>query len=113
MLCDVLDGRVVVSDRLEDVTAVINATSLGMNGGEGPALNLTALSSAAVVMDMVYHPLETQFLTRARAAGHRTVDGLAMLIGQARPSFAALFGQPPPTNIDVRALCIAELEADR
>jgi shikimate dehydrogenase len=111
-LCDLLGGRVVVSDRVEDVTAVINATALGLSGGEGPALNLTDLPPTAVVMDMVYRPLETRFLARARAAGHRTVDGLAMLIGQARPSFAALFGQPPPAHVDVRALCIAALEAD-
>jgi shikimate dehydrogenase len=103
----------VVSDRLEDVTAVINATSLGLNGGEGPALDLAALPKSAVVMDMVYRPLETEFLARARAAGHRTVDGLAMLIGQARPSFAALFGQPPPGDVDVRSLCLAALETDR
>ena len=96
-----------------DVHAVINATSLGLNGGEGPALDLAALPPSAVVMDMVYRPLETAFLARARATGHRTVDGLAMLIGQARPSFAALFGRPAPAHVDVRALCLAALEANR
>lgn len=109
-LCKLLGERAVVSAKLGDVTAVINATSLGLNGGEGPALDFTALPNAAVVMDMVYRPLQTEFLARARAAGHRAVDGLAMLIGQARPSFAALFGQPPPAHVDVRALCLAELE---
>lgn len=112
-LCDLLGGRVVMSDSLEDANAVINATSLGLNGGEGPALDLVALPTSAVVMDMVYRPLETAFLAQARAAGHRTVDGLAMLIGQARPSFAALFSQSAPAHIDVRALCLAVLEADR
>jgi shikimate dehydrogenase len=109
-LCDRLGARVCVSDDLEGVVAVINATSLGLNGGDGPALDFTALPIGAVVMDMVYRPLETSFLARARAAGHRTVDGLAMLIGQARPSFAALFGQPPPAAVDVRVRCLAELE---
>ena len=112
-LRDLLGDRVVVSDSLDDVTAVINATSLGLNGGAGPTLDLAALPTSAVVMDMVYRPLETAFLARARAAGHRTVDGLAMLIGQARPSFAALFGQPPSAHVDVRAGCLAALETDR
>ena len=109
-LCDRLQDRVVVSDRLDDANAVINATSLGLNGGAGPVLNFDALPKAAVVMDMIYRPLETDFLARARGAGHRTVDGLAMLIGQARPSFKALFGREPPAHVDVRALCLAELE---
>jgi shikimate dehydrogenase len=55
-----------------------------------------------VVMDMVYRPLDTPLLIAARALGLRTVDGLAMLIGQARPSFTAFFGLAPP-DIDVRA----------
>lgn len=112
-LCELLGGRVVVSRQLDDAVLVINATSLGLGGGEGPSLDVAALPKAAVVMDMVYRPLETPFLRRARAAGHRGVDGLAMLIGQARPSFAALFGRDPPADVDVRALCLAALEANR
>jgi shikimate dehydrogenase len=112
-LCELLGGQVVISESLAVANAVINATSLGLNGGPGPALDLASVPKSAVVMDMVYRPLETEFLARARASGHRTVDGLAMLIGQARPSFAALFDQPPPANVDVRALCIAAVESDR
>jgi shikimate dehydrogenase len=59
-------------------------------------------------MDMVYRPLRTDFLMRAAASGRATVDGLAMLIGQARPSFQTLFGAAPP-DIDVRGLCLAAL----
>jgi shikimate dehydrogenase len=61
-----------------------------------------------VAFDMIYHPLRTQFLERAAEAGLATVDGLAMLIGQAAPSFEAFFGAAPP-DIDVRALCLAAL----
>ena len=56
-------------------------------------------------MDMVYKPLITRFLDRAAAAGHPTVDGLEMLIGQARPSFEAFFGIAPP-EIDVRRVAL-------
>jgi shikimate dehydrogenase len=43
--------------------------------------------------------------------GRRTVDGLEMLVRQAGPSFEAFYGRVPPADVDVRALCIAALEA--
>ena len=57
---------------------------------------------------MTYRPLETPFLAAARARGLTAVDGLAMLIGQARPSFQAMFGLAPPP-IDVRSLALSHL----
>lgn len=96
-------------EALEDAELIINATSLGLGGGPGPEIDFAALPPSAVVMDMVYKPLETQFLLAARAAGHRTVDGLEMLIRQAAPSFEAFFGQAPPVEVDVRTLCLKAL----
>jgi shikimate dehydrogenase len=63
----------------------------------------------AVIVDMVYKPLHTEFLRRAEAAGRRTVDGLEMLLRQAVPSFEAFFGVTPPAEVDVRALALAQL----
>ncbi len=94
---------------LADAGLVVNATSLGLGGGPGPGIEMSSLPPSAVVMDMVYNPLETQFLSAARAAGHRTVDGLEMLIRQAGPSFEAFFGQAPPEGVDVRARCLRAL----
>ncbi len=88
---------------------VINATSLGLGGGAGPAARLELTPEAAVVVDMVYKPLRTEFLQRAEAAGRRTVDGLEMLLRQAVPSFEAFFGVAPPAEVDVRALALAQL----
>jgi shikimate dehydrogenase len=59
-----------------------------------------------VVMDMVYRPLKTPLLGAAEANGLRLVDGLAMLIAQARPSFRRMFDVDPPA-IDVRARVLA------
>ena len=59
---------------------------------------------------MVYKPIETPLLRRAKALNRRTVDGLAMLIGQAAPSFEAFYGQPPPAGVHVRALALKALE---
>lgn len=91
-----------------DASLIINATTLGLGGGPGPDVPLEQAPPDAVVMDMVYKPLRTGLLERAAAAGRVTVDGLAMLIGQARPSFQTFFGAPPP-DIDVRGLCLAAL----
>jgi shikimate dehydrogenase len=95
-----------------DANALINATPAGYHDGDGPAVPMQRLARGCVVMDMVYRPVRTRFLANAEEAGHATVDGLAMLIGQAVPSFAALFGQDPPP-IDVRALALRSLENDR
>ena len=93
---------------LEGSDALVNATSLGLEGGEPLDVALEALPKGAPVMDMVYRPLETPLLRLARAQGRPAVDGLAMLIGQAIPSYRAFFGAEPPT-IDVRLLAIKAL----
>ena len=90
---------------LEGADAVINATTLGMEGQPPLELSLEAASRSAVVMDMVYRPLKTGLLRAAEARGHPVADGLSMLIGQAVPSFEAIFGRSPPQDVDVRALC--------
>jgi shikimate dehydrogenase len=101
-----LDARAVAEGGLEDAVAkaglIVNCASAA------PPIPLAAAPSSAVVMDLVYRPLATPLLLAARARGLATVDGLAMLIGQARPSFAALFGTEAPA-VDVRALALEAL----
>jgi shikimate dehydrogenase len=102
-------ARSATSAAFEGVSAVINATSAGLANDEAFAVPIEATPPQAVIMDMVYKPLETPLLATARRLGRPTVDGLEMLIGQARPSFTAFFGQPPPGDVDVRALALAAL----
>jgi shikimate dehydrogenase len=90
--------------------SVINATPMGQGGVEGPTAPLFALGAEAVVMDMVYRPLHTALLVEAMARGLVAVDGLAMLIHQAVPSFEAFFGRPPPP-MNIRARVLAALDA--
>ncbi|MEO8811548.1 MAG: shikimate dehydrogenase, partial [Caulobacteraceae bacterium] len=94
------------ADHVAGVQLVINAIPAGV--GEGGGLDLAAARRRTVVMDMVYRPPRTPLLAAAEALGLTTVDGLAMLIGQAVPSFAALFGRAPP-SLDVRALALRAL----
>jgi shikimate dehydrogenase len=98
-----------LDDLLAQAGLVINATSLGLGGGAGPAARLELTPANAVIVDMVYKPLHTEFLRRAEAAGRRTVDGLEMLLRQAVPTFEAFFGLAPPAEVDVRALALAQL----
>lgn len=97
-----LGVRVAGADAETKAALVVNALSVP------PGLDIGALRRDAVLMDMTYRPLLTSFLAAGRARGLNTVDGLAMLIGQARPSFRALFGMDPPP-VDVRALALAAL----
>lgn len=80
--------------------AVINAAS----GGPLPLFD--ALPDTATIMDMTYRPLRTAWLKAAEARGLKTVDGLNMLIEQARPSFEAFYGVPPRAQFDIRALAL-------
>lgn len=89
-------ARLVCSNAVSDAALVVNALSVP------PDVDMAALAPDAVLMDMTYRPLMTGFLRDGADRGHTVVDGLAMLIGQARPSFATLFGIAPP-DVDVRA----------
>ncbi|HEX3066209.1 MAG TPA: shikimate dehydrogenase, partial [Dongiaceae bacterium] len=65
------------------------------------------LPSHAVVADLVYVPLDTPLLAAARAHGLKTVDGLGMLLHQARPGFAAWFGIEPEVTPELREFVLA------
>ena len=95
---------------LGEANLIINATTLGLHGVGAITIPWNLLAPRAVVLDMIYRPLRTQFLEQAKDAGHATVDGLAMLIGQAAPSFEAFFGMTPPA-IDVRRFALSALES--
>ncbi|WCT73283.1 shikimate dehydrogenase [Sphingomonas naphthae] len=96
----------VWDDRGGVLDLVVNATSLGMTGYPPLPLDPTHLPPGAIVYDVVYAPLETELLATARAGGHRTIDGLSMLVGQAAEAFALFFGTPAPRGRDpeLRAL---------
>lgn len=83
---------------LADTALLVNTTSLGMTGQPPLELDLAPLPKEAVVCDIVYVPLETDLLKAAKAKGYRTVDGIGMLLHQARPGFAAWFGIEPQVS---------------
>ncbi|MDD5585830.1 MAG: shikimate dehydrogenase [Alphaproteobacteria bacterium] len=93
---------------LEDAALLVNTTSLGMNGQPPLDMDLAPLPSGAWVTDIVYTPLETALLRRARQRNLRVVDGLGMLLHQARPGFAAWFGVEPEVTGDLREAVLAD-----
>ncbi len=89
-----------------DARLLFNATSLGMAGQPPLVLDLSPLPPECTVFDAVYVPIETLLLASARQRGLATIDGLAMLIGQAAVAFGIFYGQPAPRahDAELRAL---------
>jgi shikimate dehydrogenase len=106
-----LGGPIHVADRppLEDAALLVNTTSLGMQGQPGLEVDLAPLPASAVVADIVYVPLETRLLAAARARGLIAVDGLGMLLHQARPGFEAWFGVAPQVDQALRDVVAADI----
>jgi shikimate dehydrogenase len=95
-------------DALAGAALLVNTTSLGMTGQPPLDLDLSALPEDAVVNDIVYAPLETDLLARAAARGNKVVDGLGMLLHQARPGFEAWFGVAPAVTGDLRDFVLGD-----
>lgn len=79
---------------------VVNASPLGMRGQPALAFDWSHAPPGAIAYDIVTDPVETAFLAGAREAGFATIDGLAMLIGQAAAAFERFFGTPAPREHD-------------
>jgi shikimate dehydrogenase len=96
---------------LAEADLLVNCTSLGMIGMPQHFVDVGPLKPSAVVCDVVYVPLETALLEKARARGHRIVDGLGMLLQQAGMGFQKWFGVTPKVTPELRALVEADIRA--
>ena len=107
-LAKTFNGESLEPDNIEDVLhsadIIVNATSLGLDGQTGPSIDWTICKPGAIAFDTLYTPARRPFMESAKAAGLIPVDGLSMLIGQARPSFEALFGIAVPETVEADAL---------
>jgi len=83
------------NEAMAGVQLLVNTTTQGMHGQTELEVRLDALPAQAWVSDAIYIPLETPLLSAARQRGHVTVNGLGMLLNQARPAFHAWFGVMP------------------
>jgi shikimate dehydrogenase len=87
---------------IQDSGLLANATSLGMVGQPPLLFDIGSLPPSALVYDIITHPHETDLLKSARRRGHVTIDGMQMLIGQAREAFELFYGQSAPPSEDGR-----------
>lgn len=99
-------------DALYGATTVVNTTSCGMVGQPPLDVALDALAPDAVVADIIYTPLETEFLSRARVRGNRVVGGLGMLLHQGPPAWERWFGLSPTVTPELRAMMEASIRGD-
>ncbi|MEO8847427.1 MAG: shikimate dehydrogenase [Casimicrobiaceae bacterium] len=83
------------ADALDGVALLANATVLGMTGKPPLDIVLDCLPASALVGDLIYIPPETPLLAAARKRGNITVNGIGLLLNQARPAFNAWFGVMP------------------
>ncbi|MEO6322096.1 MAG: shikimate dehydrogenase [Polaromonas sp.] len=96
-------------EALEGVALLVNTTSQGMHGNPALDLDLGKLPVQALVSDVIYVPLETPLLAAARLRGNPRVNGLGMLLNQARPAFNAWFGVMPEITPELRRAVEATL----
>lgn len=96
------------SDELRNFFAktdiIINASSAGMNGENNLDLPLNSLPAGAIVADIVYKPLETALLNKAKKLGLKIEDGLGMLACQGAMGFELWTGNSAPTGIMKKTL---------
>ena len=95
------------SEALSDIALLVNTTDQGMHGQPELDIQLDRLPQSALVSDAIYIPLETPLLRAARLRGNETVNGLGMLLNQARPAFKAWFGVMPEITPALRQAIMA------
>ena len=94
-------------DALAGCALLINTTNQGMHGQPDLDIQLHQPPTSALVADAIYIPLETSLLAQARQRGNTGVNGLGMLLNQARPAFKAWFGVMPEITPELRQAIIA------
>lgn len=89
-------------DALFECNLLVNTTNQGMQGQPPLDLSLQYLPAGALVADIVYAPLQTPLLEAAMERGNPVVNGLGMLINQARLAFEAWTGVLPSDSEALR-----------
>ncbi|MDH5772528.1 MAG: shikimate dehydrogenase, partial [Rhodospirillaceae bacterium] len=98
---------------LTEAGLLVNTTTLGMKGQPELEISLDRLDPGAVVNDIVYNPLETKLLKNAKERGNVVVDGIGMLLHQARPGFKLWFGVDAKVSDELRAHVLQALKGSK
>lgn len=104
-------GTSELPDLLATCDLLVNTTSLGMIGQPSLDIDLSPLKKDAIVYDVIYVPLETELIKAAKARGHRSVDGLGMLLHQGVVGFNRWFTIKPEVTGELRQILIDDIRA--
>ena len=93
---------------LEDISGadlVVNATSIGMKDSQVDIpCSVDLLHSSQLVVDLIYHPLETRWISLAKQKGIDSYNGVSMLLFQAAEAFTLWTGEEAPISIMQEAI---------
>tara|TARA_B100001173_G_scaffold148571_1_gene128844 strand:- start:197 stop:1066 length:870 start_codon:yes stop_codon:yes gene_type:complete len=103
-----LAGEVGAVGTLEDISGadlVVNATSIGMKDSQVDIpCSVDLLHSSQLVVDLIYHPLETRWISLAKQKGIDSYNGVSMLLFQAAEAFTLWTGEEAPISIMQEAI---------
>ena len=78
----------------------MNVTQVGMRGFPGDPVPVSSLKAAHWAADVIYTPIETEFIQAAAAKGARVMSGGGMCVYQAVEAFRLLTGvEPDPARL--------------
>ncbi len=82
----------------------VNATPIGMKPDDPALIQVEWISPSTHVFDVIYNPEETRLLREAGEKGHKTLNGIGMLLHQGARAFEIFTGQKPPVEVMLKAL---------
>ncbi|KXH87378.1 shikimate dehydrogenase [Sporosarcina sp. HYO08] len=86
-------------NRLAEFGLIVQTTSVGMNfAQQGMPIQLKNLAAGTIVSDIIYNPLETEFLKEARQRGAQVLNGVGMFVHQGALSFETWTNTTPNTE---------------
>lgn len=92
-----------VNDSTKDYDIVVNATSIGLKNEPSP-ISFEGINDKTIVYDIVYMPMNTDFIKKAKEKGSKIIFGYEMLLNQAAKSFEIWHGIEAPYNAMKKAL---------
>ena len=92
-----------IADAAKNYDIIVNATSIGLKNEPSP-ISLEGINSKTIVYDIVYMPINTDFLKKAKEKGAIIIYGYEMLLGQATRAFEIWHGMEAPYNAMKKAL---------
>ena len=106
--------KIVKWENLETVIGkmdiIINATSLGLKGGDNFKQEFKYIKPTLVYYDVIYNPEETLMIKKLKKRGIKTYNGLKMFIYQGQKSFSLWHKVNPELDVDLEKIIISKLK---